>query len=64
MAEDVFKREHIPDEAAIIAGVAESGIKKEWEGIFHKEEVESHVVVHGRIPGGGEGGLDRLFDKP
>lgn len=64
VAEDALKREHIPDEAAIIGSEAESGIKKEWDDIFHKEEQGSHVVVHGRIPGGGEGGLDRLFDKP
>lgn len=64
MAEDALKREHIPDETAVIASEAESGIKKEWDDIFHKEEEEGHVILHGRIPGGGEGGLDRLFDKP
>ncbi len=66
MAEDVFKREHIPDEATIIRGASETGIKKEWDEIFHEEEVAQGegVIIHGRIPGGGEGGFDRLFDKP
>ena len=56
----------IPDETAIIRGSSESGIKKKWENVYHPEEIDSEDFVSpkGRTGGGGEGGIDLLFDDP
>jgi len=53
----------IPDQTAIIRGGAEEGVKGSLDSVYHPEEIESEDFVSpkNRIPGGGEGGIDRFF---
>lgn len=66
MAEDTLSRYHIPDETARIRGSSEAGMKFSWEKIFHPEETDPHGPPHidERIPGGGLGAIDQLFENP
>jgi hypothetical protein len=72
MAEDVLGRYHIPGESEKIRGLAETGIKDDWENIFHPEELQEDESLTSikqgrfkeRLPGGGEGALDSLFTNP
>lgn len=66
MSEDPLKRFHTPDKAAVIRGSSEAGFKKEWEDIFHPEELPDRIASFRgeRIPGGGENALDILFNRP